>query len=273
MHIFSDSDILTSGQTEWLVETEVTIYKLLGETPPQGKRFSETVKHVLKREEMWNNWKNDGCKEITRPDHNAPKQVIPVRPKRKMLGDQIAEATKKGKFHMDNPELTRLWNLCPDNLQACKGSDRNFLPTLEAYLENPKEKTDTTYEWRALRLLSRQSPHFFTMFTTPCTKISDYIEFVHKKLQKEKVELKNEPSEEMISAIQIENDNFTEDVGETMEDADNLATEENNETHKPTSATPEQIVDISKSVGTNWRKLGLKLGNDHYYNFLNLFFL
>lgn len=27
-------------------------------------------------------------------------------------------------------ELTKLWNLCPDNLEACKGKDREFLPSL-----------------------------------------------------------------------------------------------------------------------------------------------
>jgi THO complex subunit 1 len=65
-------------------------------------------------------------------------------------------------------ELTRLWNLCPDNLQASKGVNRNFLPSLESYLGNRKEKADPSFEWRALRLLARQSPHFFTLFNSCC---------------------------------------------------------------------------------------------------------
>lgn len=54
--------MLTSSQNEFVKETEVKVYKLLEETPPNGKVFAQTVRHMLKREELWNNWKNDGCK-------------------------------------------------------------------------------------------------------------------------------------------------------------------------------------------------------------------
>lgn len=30
-----------------------------------------------------------------------------------------------------SPELTKLWNICPNNLDACK--DRDFLPSLDDY--------------------------------------------------------------------------------------------------------------------------------------------
>lgn len=83
---------------------------------------------------------------------------------------------------MGNTELTRLWNICPDNLQACRGEDRNFLPSIETYLENPKDKVDQSFEWRALRLLARQSPHFFSLTQTP-NKVSDYLEGVRKKIK------------------------------------------------------------------------------------------
>lgn len=36
---------------------------------------------------------------------------------------------------LDSPELTKLWNLCPNNLEACKSKDRDFLPSLETYFE------------------------------------------------------------------------------------------------------------------------------------------
>lgn len=35
-----------------------------------------------------------------------------------------------------SPELTKLWNLCPNNLEACKSKDRDFLPSLETYFED-----------------------------------------------------------------------------------------------------------------------------------------
>lgn len=263
----SDKDQLSTAQQEWLTETEATVYKLLKETPPNGKDFVETIKHLLKREEMWNTWKNDSCKEIQRPVWTQPEPtegsdakvvVPPIAKKRKLLGDTIAEATKAGKFDLGNNELTRLWNLCPDNLQACKGSDRNFLPSLESYLDNPKEKNDPTFEWRALRLVSRQSSHFFTILTQPndkIEKISDYLKLFHQKIQKDKGEVKVEQSNSV--ELQMEQvENFTEEGGENIDDG-----ETNDENiHKTVTATAEQIVEISRALGDDWTKLGVKLG-------------
>lgn len=248
----SEKDQLNATQQEWLQETETIVFKLLKETPPNGKEFVETIKHILKREEMWNSWKNDSCREIQRPVGNQPR-TTEAPPKRKMLGEIIADATKAGKFDLGNAELTRLWNLCPDNLQACKGTDRNFLPSLESYLDNPKEKSDPTYEWRALRLVSRQSSHFFTLLSPPndkIEKIPDYLKMFHQKIQKDKGDVKADSLANMNSVeLQIAQ-------VDTIEDGD--TPEEN--IHKTTSATPEQIVEISKAVGEDWKKLGVKLG-------------
>jgi THO complex subunit 1 len=163
-------------------------------------------------------------------------------------------------FPLSSSELTRLWNLCPDNLQACKGADRNFLPSLENYLENPKEKADPSFEWRALRLLARQSPHFFTLFNSPSCKISDYLDSVRKKIQKDKIEVKNEP-EEIIQDEQIETENFEE--SEQM-DSDLLKTEpltaEEKNVHRSVTVTPEQLKDMGTVIGADWKKLGGKLG-------------
>lgn len=84
--------------------------------------------------------------------------------------------------------LTRLWNYSPDNLLACKSEERNFLPPVDAYLENSRDKNDTSLEWRALRLLARQSPHFFTFINSPSCKISDYLEAVRKRLLKDRTD-------------------------------------------------------------------------------------
>lgn len=46
--------------------------------------------------------------------------------------DQIIKFT----LFLDSPELTKLWNLCPNNLEACKSKDRDFLPSLETYFED-----------------------------------------------------------------------------------------------------------------------------------------
>lgn len=43
-------------------------------------------------------------------------------------------------------ELNRLWNLCPDNMAACRSKDRDFLPTLEHYFEEAIEQLDPSIE-------------------------------------------------------------------------------------------------------------------------------
>ena len=42
--------------------------------------------------------------------------------------------------------MNRLWNLCPDNMAACRSKDRDFLPTLEHYFEEAIEKLDPSVE-------------------------------------------------------------------------------------------------------------------------------
>lgn len=88
----SENDKLSSGQEEWVREMENTVYSLLNETPPNGKEFAKSIKHILKREEQWNSWKNDGCKEITRPEGYDKK--MPEQRKRKLLGESIKNAIK-----------------------------------------------------------------------------------------------------------------------------------------------------------------------------------
>lgn len=180
----AESYSLNASQVEFIKETETKVYKLIEETPPEGKEFAKTVQHMLRREELWNNWKNEGCKEFKRPESKEEIGKIAAKRPKKLLGDLAKDAYRNKKFYLGNNEMTRLWNLCPDNLQACKGEDRNFLPPLETYLENPREKSDPSFEWRALRLLARQSPLFFTLFNSPSYKVADYLESVRKKCRK-----------------------------------------------------------------------------------------
>lgn len=188
----------------------------------------------------------------------------PTKKFKRNLGDAIADACKQNKFYMGNAELTRLWNLCPDNLQACRGADRNFLPSIEQYLENPKDKTDATFEWRALRLLARQSPHFFTMIQTP-NKVSDYLESVRKKISESRTKQKAESAEAKpdveIEEVQIQNS--TEDgLTRWQDDSEMLKSSEQDDknTHKTAIATPDQLKELSVIIGGTWQKLGTKLG-------------
>ncbi|CAD7084410.1 unnamed protein product [Hermetia illucens] len=257
----AESFNLTSSQTEYIKETEAKVYKLIEETPPEGKKFAKTVQHMLQREELWNNWKNDGCKEFKRPEAPEDTGKSPPKKAKRPLGEYVMESHRQGKFYMANNELTRLWNLSPDNLQACKGEDRNFLPPLETYLENPKEKSDPSFEWRALRLLARQSPHFFTLFNAPSYRVSDYLESVRKKIQKDKIEIKIEATEGTSTAEPVEHESV---ALEEQDDPELLKTEQltpdDKNTHKTNPVTKENIVEISGKIGSDWKKLGKKLG-------------
>lgn len=64
---------------------------------------------MLTREEMWNNWKNEGCREIKKPDETASTSSMsfnvddkppPAKRERKMLGDCLREANSQGKFFL-----------------------------------------------------------------------------------------------------------------------------------------------------------------------------
>lgn len=161
---------------------------------------------------------------------------------------------------MGNSELTRLWNLCPDNLQACRGADRNFLPSIETYLENPKDKQDQSYEWRALRLLARQSPHFFSLVPAP-NKVSDYLESVRKKINETKSKSKSETDNKM----EAENDLVVEkEDGLGDDDSELLKTEQllpdDKNVHKTVTATEEQLRELCIIIGKDWEKLASKLG-------------
>lgn len=266
----AESLALTTTQSDWIKETEATVFQLLEETPPAGKRFCASVRHILQREELWNNWKNDGCKEFKKPEIvevvSPTKKKTPVgrRPKR-LLGDVIRDATKNHKFFMGNAELTKLWNVCPDNLLSCKGGDRNFMPNLETYIETEKEKGDASYEWRALRLLARQSPYFFVANTpsSSSNKVSDYLENVRKRIIKDrsdgsanaKVDVHEEESVEMDQTETMEQEDEEQDL--LKGDQDGEKDEQPAVIAKPTE---EQIKELSMVIAEDWKKLGAKLG-------------
>ena len=40
--------------------------RLLEETPPNGPDFASSVRALLRREQQWNAWKNEGCPKFNR---------------------------------------------------------------------------------------------------------------------------------------------------------------------------------------------------------------
>lgn len=162
------SQTLSDPQTTWLKESQTKVVKLIEETPPDGAGFAEYIQHALERENNWIKWKNEGCLSYEKAPAAAKTNSGKVR-----LGERLLENGKEEK-NLGCEELSRLWNLCPDNLEACSSSERIFVPPMDVFLEDaieeaknkdmPKEKkmiNNPNYAWQSLRLLSRDSPHFF----------------------------------------------------------------------------------------------------------------
>ncbi|XP_043508744.1 THO complex subunit 1 isoform X2 [Frieseomelitta varia] len=273
----SETHELKPDQVDWVKATTEQVYALLTETPPDGPTFTETVKNILKREEHWNAWKNEGCPPFKRPTSDSSADIEelrkPKRPRRR-IGDVIRDAQTVGKYHMGNPELTKLWNLCPNNLEACKSKERDFLPSLETYFEEAimqldpnamvedeyKKVNDGNFGWRALRLLARRSPHFFVHGNYPINKLPEYLETMIKKIAKDrptqsdiKLETEETPPPE------VNDQEFNEDVlkqeSEQVE-VDNTDTKG----RKLTKVTPEMVAKLSEILKNDWKKLATKFG-------------
>ena len=63
----SEREKLSRAQEEFVRSLEVKVFTLLRETPPHGDAFVGSLIRLLKREDQWSQWKNDGCKSVERP--------------------------------------------------------------------------------------------------------------------------------------------------------------------------------------------------------------
>ncbi|XP_011494195.1 PREDICTED: THO complex subunit 1 [Ceratosolen solmsi marchali] len=265
----SETHELKTDQVEWVTATTEQVYTLLTETPPDGSVFAESVKHILKREEFWNAWKNEGCPAFKKPAVEPISETNETRkPKRlkRRIGDMIRDAQVVGKYYMGNPELTKLWNLCPNNLEACKSKDRDFLPSLEIYFEEAieqldpvagieeeyKKVNDGNFGWRALRLLAKRSPHFFVHGNYPINKLPEYLEIMIKKIAKDRpqtqMDMKQEAGETP-PPEQIDQD-FSEET--LKQDSETIES-------KP-KISRELVEKLAEVLKKNWEKLAVKLG-------------
>lgn len=267
----SDSHVLTDDQNKWIDKVETRIYELMAETPPYGEKFGKSVKHILHREEQWNLWKNQGCKSLiskppvvedkkldaeSKDSNNATSKIGSTRKRKAKVGDQIQHARKQGKFLMGNGVLTRLWNQYPDNLDACSAPERDFLPLMDDYFEEAIEQLDPNNQieedykkvndgqwgWRALRLLAKKSPNFFTYGNNPIAKLPDYLDSILKKMYPIPVSSAN------TTVSSVTSSNGTKTV--KSEVPENLV------------CTKEQLEKLASNLGEHWPKLMPKLGID-----------
>lgn len=279
-----ESQELKSDQLDWVKETTSLVYKLLAETPPNGKRFAECVKSILKREEHWNNWKNDGCPEFQKPkppvQTESTEESKRGKKRRRPVGDIIKEYESQNKDFMGNNDLTKLWNLCPDNLAACRTKERDFMPSLESYMVGWDGAGAGGWGWRALRLLARRSPHFFVHTNNPIGRLPDYLDDMVKRITREAAAnaanntngdassgssekpIKPEHNEDEMAEEQIETDIIKEEDTADMEQVPDSTHGEDDDKvtrSRVTMITPTQL-DALASKLTDWKKLAAKLG-------------
>ncbi|XP_057190293.1 THO complex subunit 1 [Triplophysa rosa] len=251
----SSSCVLNDDQSLWIEDTTKLVYQLLRETPPDGDKFASMVEHILNTEENWNSWKNEGCPSFVK---ERPAETKPIRPSRKRPApeDFLGKGPDR-KILMGNEELTRLWNLNPDNMEACKSDSREFMPSLEDFFEEAIEQADPTnmveeeykvvrnsnYGWRALRLLSRRSPHFFQPTNQQFKSLAEYLENMVIKLAKELP--KDLPSEEIKTGEEDDDEN-----------GDNLLKESNDSPSiQSKGVTNSQMDEIAAKLGAQWKML------------------
>nr|XP_060631128.1 THO complex subunit 1 [Anolis sagrei ordinatus] len=250
----SSNYVLTDEQSLWIEDTTKLVYQLLSENPPDGERFAKMVEHILNTEENWNSWKNEGCPSFVKERPGESKAIRPFVRKRPAPEDFLGKGPSK-KILMGNEELTRLWNLCPDNMEACKSESREYMPTLEEFFEEAIEQADpenmvdkefkvvnnSNYGWRALRLLARRSPHFFQPTNQQFKSLPEYLENMVIKLAKELPP----PSEEI-------------KTGEEDEEDNDALLKENNESpdvQRDKLVTGEQIELFAYKLGEYWKVL------------------
>ena len=142
---------------------------------------------------------------------------------------QLQKEISEKKVNLGNPGLTSLWNFNPDNLEACRAKERDFLPSLENYFEeaieelDPKNEIEDTYKkvnngewgWRALRLMSRRSTHFFISGNNPIDKLPKYLESMLGKMAKEIPSLQKEDGADVSQEIDADMDTTEQTETET----------------------------------------------------------
>ncbi|CAN9502916.1 unnamed protein product [Ophioblennius macclurei] len=251
----SSNSILNDDQAAWIEETTKLVYQLLSETPPDGDKFATMVEHILTTEENWNSWKNEGCPSFVKERAVDDKPKRPSR-KRQAPEDFLGKGPDR-KIFMGNDELTRLWNLNQDNMEACKSDSREFMPSLDEFFAEAIEQADPAnmvedeykvvrnpnYGWRALRLLSRRSPHFFQPTNQKFKSLADYLDTMVSKLAKELP--KDIPSEEIKTGEEDDDDN-----------GDNLLKDSNDSPSiqsKP--VTNQQMDEVASKLGAQWKAL------------------
>jgi len=287
----TDSQVLSDDHSRWVETSTKLVYELIEETPTNGKAFAKSVKHILEREEQWNRWKNEGCPSLKPKDKPAaaadeqekekqqppPKLLVAkgsIRKRKKKLGDQIKEARAANKFLMGNANLTKLWNLCPNNLEAAAAPERAFLPSMDEWLEeaaeqlDPAQQVEETYRkvndgqwgWRALRLLAKKSNFFYTYgHNKPIGTVPEYLTERLKEHYPQRVSSGGGGKTNAAASAAAASAAASTDT-EDDESGDQADASTEGGASATTLCTQEHLAKLAEKMADKWKKLIPKLG-------------
>ncbi|MEQ2187890.1 hypothetical protein GOODEAATRI_009353, partial [Goodea atripinnis] len=166
----------------------------------------------------------------------------------------------------DKPKRPTRKRQAPEDFLG-KGPDRKifmgkeFMPSLDEFFAEAIEQADPAsmvedeykvvrnpnYGWRALRLLSRRSPHFFQPTNQKFKSLADYLDSMVSKLAKELP--KDIPSEEIKTGEEDDDDN-----------GDNLLKDGNDSPSIQSKiVTNQQMDDLAAKLGAQWKTLASHL--------------
>lgn len=173
--------VLDKVQLGWSARTVPRIFALLGSMPdiPEGREFLAFVKVLLRREEMWNKWKNDKCpepKKIERDD-----EIINMRGtyhKKRKISDEMKSAKPYNMHVIGSQDMSRLWNLKPNQ----EFNQPDLMKYIDITEEKQAEKVkDPNYSFRVLRLL-RKNSQFFEQTSAPIHSLDQYLKTTAGKI-------------------------------------------------------------------------------------------
>ncbi|XP_030839467.1 THO complex subunit 1 [Strongylocentrotus purpuratus] len=258
--------VLTDEMSLFIKETKDKVVALLKETPPYGDQFTAGIEHILSREEHWNAWKNEGCPSYVKEKGKTEQARPKSRARKRTLGEELNLAGAAKKIDLGSPELTKLWNVYPSNLEACAAEDRIFLPQVEEFFQDAIDQADpeamiepeykvvnnSNYAWQAIRLLAKRSPHFFQTVTAtnpPLKTVPGYLEYMVTKIAKELPQNEESKPEELKTEEETtENDELLKGPEEGMDKSPSAA------------VTEEQFTLVASKIGDSWQTLAVELG-------------
>ena len=62
---------------------------------------------------------------------------------------------------------------------------------------------DESWRWRALRLLAKKTPHFFTYSNDPITNVPDYLDSIIRKIVKETSFQSSESAKQLLASMEV----------------------------------------------------------------------